>query len=256
MVPGHTKFEPDSLFSQIANRFYKTDIFDTNDLLHVVGACNAVPHELSRRYMRQWKTSLAGKYRDIPKITEWNFMVVEEHCTNGHPDNVSVQVKRSVSDESFSAPFPGGANSMLLLRSGSTFHADGAPGLGLSAAVDESMRRPLRGQKLKSMLEMYESYIPLYRWPRQLTDALHATEHIPDEAGNLATISVPQNAEFDAQSVRVGAAMGVPEAAARAHTFLRRTNGSDNIADSALIQALESRPHSGVRTLPRRKRSK
>lgn len=42
MVPGHIKFEPDSLFLQIENRFYKTYVFETNELLHIIGACNAV----------------------------------------------------------------------------------------------------------------------------------------------------------------------------------------------------------------------
>lgn len=32
MVPGHTKFAPDLLFSEIAHRFYKTDAFNTKDL--------------------------------------------------------------------------------------------------------------------------------------------------------------------------------------------------------------------------------
>lgn len=49
MVPGHTKFETDSHFSQISNLFYKIDVFETNELLHVIGACNSVPQLMAPR---------------------------------------------------------------------------------------------------------------------------------------------------------------------------------------------------------------
>ncbi len=77
MIPGHTKFEPDSMFAQIANRFYKTDVFNTKELLQVIGACSAVPHEMCSRDLRRWKGSLEAKYVEVPRITEWNMMVVE-----------------------------------------------------------------------------------------------------------------------------------------------------------------------------------
>ena len=32
MIPGHTKFAPDLLFSQIAKAYYKTDVFNEDDL--------------------------------------------------------------------------------------------------------------------------------------------------------------------------------------------------------------------------------
>eukprot|EP00171_Calliarthron_tuberculosum_P014659 IDg14659t1 len=66
IVPGNTKFEPDFLFSQTANCFYKTDILDMSNLLHVIRACNAVLHQMASRNLHRWKVFLARKFVDIP----------------------------------------------------------------------------------------------------------------------------------------------------------------------------------------------
>lgn len=45
IVPGHTKFQLDVFFSKIANRFYKTDMFNTSEYLKVIGSCDAIPSQ-------------------------------------------------------------------------------------------------------------------------------------------------------------------------------------------------------------------
>ncbi len=88
------------MIAQISNRFYKNQVLKTSELLHIFGTCHAVPDEMATRNLRGWKASLSRKYVDIPRITEWNFMVVE--CVTEHrgPDRVCtdvvLKVKRSV----------------------------------------------------------------------------------------------------------------------------------------------------------------
>lgn len=47
MVPGHTKFNPDSLFSQMTNRIYKRDLFDTSEVIEIVKTCDETGHKIS-----------------------------------------------------------------------------------------------------------------------------------------------------------------------------------------------------------------
>eukprot|EP00171_Calliarthron_tuberculosum_P023270 IDg23270t1 len=72
VVPGHTKFEPDVLFSQISNRFYRKDVFQTSELLHVV---------------------------------EWNLMMIEcvkEHCgSDSLLTGGTLKVKRRVMQDDY-----------------------------------------------------------------------------------------------------------------------------------------------------------
>lgn len=53
MVPGNIKFEPDVLFSYIANRFYKIDVFNTSELIEIVSACTTTVHHINASYMRK-----------------------------------------------------------------------------------------------------------------------------------------------------------------------------------------------------------
>ena len=45
MIPGHTKFAPDLLFSHIAKSYYKSDVFNETDLQLIVGNFGSTCHD-------------------------------------------------------------------------------------------------------------------------------------------------------------------------------------------------------------------
>lgn len=259
MVPGHTKFEPDTIFAQIANRFYKTDVFNTNELLQVIGACDAVPHEIASRCLRRWKEALAEKYVDIPRVSEWNVMVVECVREKRGADlictGVTLKVKRSVTQDDYEKAFRGGSITMNLLKRGVEASKDAAPSAELSAAIDASMNKQITGDKLRNITEMYDSYVPRDRWPRQLVEALHARRGGTDTVG-IERPHIPANSQHDAQAIRVGHLIDTQEGAARSHSYLRRVDGASRMPDEQLAEILRKAPDSGVRTMPRRKRAR
>lgn len=112
------------------------------------------------------------------------------------------------------------------------------------------MAKPLEGDKLRNIWEMYESYIPRERWIKVLEDSVDSIAS--SENYNGMNIRVPQNAENDAQALRIGAILCSSPAAARAHCLLRR-NGGAPISDDQVLQKLAV-PDFAVRTMPRRKR--
>lgn len=54
MVPGLTKFCPDILFSEIANKFYKTDVFNTSELIHIASMSASNVINLQLEDLRDW----------------------------------------------------------------------------------------------------------------------------------------------------------------------------------------------------------
>ena len=54
MVPGHTKFAPDLLFSQIAKSYYKSDVFNETDLQLIVEQFSFVMIDNGGIVRRKW----------------------------------------------------------------------------------------------------------------------------------------------------------------------------------------------------------
>ncbi len=110
------------------------------------------------------------------------------------------------------------------------------PSEKISSANDGSMRKPLSGDKLRNIAEMYESYVPRDRWPVQLVEALKRPHtEIEDN------MHVPANSQYDAQAIRVGALLGASGGAARVHTYLRRVEGASNLSDDVLAERCAKR---------------
>lgn len=126
----------------------------------------------------------------------------------------------------------------------------GSPGINLSAFNDITLQKPLSGTKLQNILEMFESYIPRNRWASQILSQSPTPEGIQENPISL----VPRNSEFDAQAIRVGAALSGEDGAARARSFLSRSQRSSSLDDEEVISVLQKNPSLGVRTLSTRKR--
>ena len=66
MVVGHTKFDVDRLFSEIAISYNQPDIFKINNLAAVVGKYAHVTIDADGDMVRQWREKLGHKFTKIP----------------------------------------------------------------------------------------------------------------------------------------------------------------------------------------------
>lgn len=65
MVPGHTKFAPDLLFSQIVKSYYKSDLH------HLVEHFSRVMTD-DGGIVRMWREKVGEKYSNLPGIRDLN----------------------------------------------------------------------------------------------------------------------------------------------------------------------------------------
>ena len=76
MVPGHTKFAPDRLFSSIAHTYNRSDVFNINEL-QAVCANHATTAVSSGSDVYHWRSYLSTKYSDVPGIRKLHdFLIV------------------------------------------------------------------------------------------------------------------------------------------------------------------------------------
>lgn len=71
LTVGHTKFDPDKLFSKIAHTFYKLDVFSI-EMLHAI----AVQHSTSLPDYYDNGRILEKRYSAIPRAKKWFMMEV------------------------------------------------------------------------------------------------------------------------------------------------------------------------------------
>ena len=105
MVPGHTKFAPDLLFSRIAKSYYKSDVFNETDLQLIVEQFSLVIID-DGRIVRTWREKVGGKYSNLPGIRDlYDFvaiavplnkivMKVREKCYSGALCDSPTKVKK------------------------------------------------------------------------------------------------------------------------------------------------------------------
>lgn len=176
--------------------------------------------------------SLGHKFRDIPLIAEWNYLEVD---TSGEC-SVRLQVKRSVMDNKFYLAFDGNME-FFLRKPNASPNTDGVPNLMQSSAVDNNMRKPLKGEKLRNLAEMYKFYIDPNRWTSQLVSVM--ADEDADIMDNDSKSGDPLNAEFEEKSLRIGALLDSEEEHARVHSFLRRVHGAEKLSDADLLAKMQ-----------------
>ena len=105
MVPGHTKFAPDLLFSQVAKAYYKSDVFNDTDLQLLVEQFSLVMID-NGRIVRTWREKVGEKYFNLPGLRDLhNFLIiavppnqivvkVHEKCYSGTLRAPSTKVKK------------------------------------------------------------------------------------------------------------------------------------------------------------------
>jgi len=116
-----------------------------------------------------------------------------------------------------------------------------------SAAADTSMNKPLKGKKLKKIEDMYRSYVAEDRWPTQLFSELSAVNNGVDGNHDM-NLALPRNSQYDEQAIRVGDLLETEDGAARAYSYLTRTDGGNNSDedDAVVAQKLISKPDLGI----------
>ena len=105
MVPGHTKFAPDLLFSRIAKSYYKSDVFNETDLQLIVEQFSLVIID-DGRIVRTWREKVGEKYSNLPGIRDLHdfvaiavppnkiVMKVREKCYSGALRDSPTKVKK------------------------------------------------------------------------------------------------------------------------------------------------------------------
>ena len=69
MIPGHTKFSPDLLFSRIAKSYYKLDVFNESDLQVISEQFSHVVIDHGG-IVRMWREKVGEKYTSLPGIRD------------------------------------------------------------------------------------------------------------------------------------------------------------------------------------------
>ena len=69
MIPGHTKFAPDLLFSKLASAYYKSNVFNKNDLQLTVEPYGVVVVDHGM-IVRTWRERVGEKYTNL-QIRRW-----------------------------------------------------------------------------------------------------------------------------------------------------------------------------------------
>ena len=82
MVAGHTKFEPDRLFSLTAKVYASSDVFTTTELADVMSSyAHTIVDDGSLVF--PWREELAKKYSKLPGIRELHDFICVKHVQTG-----------------------------------------------------------------------------------------------------------------------------------------------------------------------------
>lgn len=93
LVVGHTKFEPDRLFSSIARTFYVRDVFCI-EMLQAIALLYSSCHIFTSKQIFQWRSTLEEKYIALTGINSFHDFItvkgssvvtlkVRDHCYKG-----------------------------------------------------------------------------------------------------------------------------------------------------------------------------
>ena len=82
MVVGHTKFDPDRLFSNIAKAFNRADTFNISQLAELISQYADVTVD-DGKIVRAWHSLLPDKYSNLSGIRGLHDFLVVKHPTTG-----------------------------------------------------------------------------------------------------------------------------------------------------------------------------
>ena len=143
MVPGHTKFAPDRLFSSIAHTYNRSDVFNISEL-QAICANHATTTISSGSDIYHWISYLSTKYSDVPGIRKLHDFVIVRS-----PSGTMMKVKEKLYAGEFSK----------------------SPMSQLGEYSEDSSLRPytpkaIGPEKLQHITLMCTRYISSSRWPK------------------------------------------------------------------------------------------
>lgn len=157
MIPGHTKFAPDRLFSSVSRVVYKRDLFTVADVVAGAGSVSSVAAEVGSDEMHDWRTAISEMYSSIPGIRELRYFHLYKDA-----GTIVMKVAKSAAPEAVQA-----ASIKRFKRQG-----DPNPGEQLAPAIKK--HRGLDPRKHADLRESYNAYVARESHPVWL-----ATEHAP-----------------------------------------------------------------------------
>lgn len=162
MVPGHTKFDPDRLFSRFAGSYSSTEIINVRELADQVKRVGLISdvtvYDGATRQISDWKTPLSRLYRPIDRIKSHNRFVFSRSV--GQPNKVLFEVSRTCLDDeqkAYEATIP-------FFRAPT---AEPVPFPAPQGLREAGLWKPLRDDKLANLLLSYSDYFHSCpeRWP-------------------------------------------------------------------------------------------
>ena len=148
MVPGHTKFAPDRLFSSLSAKFRPRDIFNVDQLasacLTALDPGRMAVAEVRAPELKRWREALDSRYGKVIGIREERWLRASRDAEG----------------------------TLQLLRNGSSLM--GEQGARRCTFTEEEPLQPVVGVeyanfkdiKLAELKEVYEKYVPREHWPR------------------------------------------------------------------------------------------
>ena len=76
MIAGHTKVCVDRLFSQIAQTFYHSDVFNTQELAEIISNYVSVTVD-NGKIVKPWTDALSSEYKKLPWIRSLHDSVIQ-----------------------------------------------------------------------------------------------------------------------------------------------------------------------------------
>ena len=144
MVAGHTKFDPDRMFSAIANGYNHSDIFNIDELCSLCQLyTNATVSDGSIVY--PWRDYLKEKYTDLPGTRKYHGFLT----TSDHRGKVTVKAR----EKCYRGEFQN--TGMRKLKTN--------PKLGQAY---NCAKKPIPTEKLQHVRLMCRQYISPGRWPK------------------------------------------------------------------------------------------
>jgi len=247
MVPGHTKFTPDWLFSQIANRFNISDIFNIQDLLTIISACeDTTAIETLPKDYRDWKKILSGKYRSISNIQVYNFMSVEK----ANDTSIVLRAKTSSTKNNYET-ISNGSTRLVLCTEAGIRNVVVRPSVNDSALHIKSLRCPMENSKLRNVCAMYKSYVLKESWP----DVVKKTNKKSSRTSSGSDKTSSSEESISLRTGKISNSLGTVTGIAQASEFLKSLQNPKSTTNEEASAIVKSKPDLGVRTTPRKQSS-
>ena len=187
MTPGHTKFPPDILFSQISKTYNEQDVFNTQQLLEIISQYASVTFMDGKNFLA-WKEYFEACYQNFTGIRSY----YDFHLYKNKEDNtVKIEGKKTFSTDIFTViDIHKHDNEKHRLHS------------YVATGQNKVFEDRFNEDKLKDLLAQYNSYIPdEYRFDWLPPSFLSNTANLKDRNHSKPITSELAKRQLEAEKV-------------------------------------------------------